>query len=61
MIKYVYSSFTDAYLLLILLWQNYKNAFINVQGSSLKHIRERLAGFIVWEVISQKEEFYFLS
>jgi hypothetical protein len=61
MIKYVYSSFTDAYLLLILLWRDYKNAFINVQGSNLEHIRERLAGFIVWEVISQKEEFYFLS
>jgi hypothetical protein len=46
MIKYAYSSFAND-ILLILLWQDYENAFINAQGSILKHIRERLAGFIV--------------
>jgi hypothetical protein len=47
------------YILLILSWWDYKNAFINAQGSSLEHIRERLVGFIVSEVISQKGEFHF--
>jgi hypothetical protein len=39
--------------------QDYKNAFINVQGSSLEHIRESLVEFIVSEVISRKGEFHF--
>jgi hypothetical protein len=30
-----------------------------VQGSSLKHIRERLAAFIISEVISPRGEFHF--
>jgi hypothetical protein len=58
MIKYSYSSFANTYILLILSWQDYENAFINAQGSSLEHIRERLAAFIVSEVISLRGEFY---
>jgi hypothetical protein len=58
MIKYAYSSFVDTYFS-FLLWQNYKNNFINVQGSSLEHIRERPAGFLMSEVISQNREFHF--
>jgi hypothetical protein len=34
-----------------------KNAFINAQGSSLKHIRERLVRFIISEVINPRGEF----
>jgi hypothetical protein len=45
--------------LLILLWQGYENIFMNVPGSSLEHIRERLAAFIVSEVISPNGEFHF--
>jgi hypothetical protein len=37
-------------------WQDCQNAFINTVGPSLEHIRERLAGFIVSQVISTKEE-----
>jgi hypothetical protein len=46
-------------MFLILSRQDYQNAFINVAGSTLKHIRERLAAFIVSEVISPNAEFYF--
>jgi hypothetical protein len=42
-----------------IMWQDYQNAFINVAGSSFKHIRERVVVFIVSEVISPKGEFYF--
>jgi hypothetical protein len=41
------------------MWQDYQNAFINAAGSSLEHIRERLAAFILSEVISPKGEFHF--
>jgi hypothetical protein len=39
--------------------EDYENAFINKAVSSLEHIRERLAVFIVSKVISPKKEFYF--
>jgi hypothetical protein len=42
-----------------ILWQDYQNAFINTVGSSLEHIGERLAVFIVSKVISPKGEFHF--
>jgi hypothetical protein len=42
-----------------IVWQDYQNAFINAAGSSLKHIIERLAAFIVLEVISSNREFHF--
>jgi hypothetical protein len=41
-----------------IVWWDYQNAFINAAGSSLKYIRERLAAFIVSEVISTKGEFH---
>jgi hypothetical protein len=56
MIKYGYSSFANTYFS-FLSWQDYENAFINAKGSSLEHIRERLAAFIVSEVLSPKGEF----
>jgi hypothetical protein len=40
-------------------WQDYQNTFINVTGSSLEHIRERLATFIMSQIISPKGEFHF--
>jgi hypothetical protein len=39
------------------MWQDYENAFR--RGSSFEHIRERLAIFIVSEVIDPKGEFYY--
>jgi hypothetical protein len=42
-----------------IVWQDYQNAFINAAGSSLEHIRERLAVFIVLQVINPKGEFHF--
>jgi hypothetical protein len=42
-----------------IMWQDYQNAFINAAGSSLEHITERLAAFIVSEVISPNREFHF--
>jgi hypothetical protein len=42
-----------------IMWQDYKNAFINAAGSSLEHIRGRLAWFIISEVISPNGEFHF--
>jgi hypothetical protein len=42
-----------------IVWQDYQNAFINAAGSSLEHIRDRLAAFIVSHVISPKGELYF--
>jgi hypothetical protein len=41
-----------------IVWQDYENAFRNPAGSSLEHI-ERLAAFIVSEVINPKGEFHF--
>jgi hypothetical protein len=46
-------------MFLILSWQDYENTFINVAGSSLEHIRERLAAFIVSEIFSPNGEFHF--
>jgi hypothetical protein len=40
-----------------MMWQDYENAF--TRGSSFEHIRERLAIFIVSEVIDPKGEFYY--
>jgi hypothetical protein len=42
-----------------IVWQDYQNAFINTSDSSIDHIRERLAAFIVSQVISSNGEFYF--
>jgi hypothetical protein len=42
-----------------IMWRDYQNAFINVEDSSLEHIRKRLAAFIVSKVIDPKGEFYF--
>jgi hypothetical protein len=41
-----------------IVWQDYQNAFINAAGSSLEHIRERLAVFIMSQIISPKGEFH---
>jgi hypothetical protein len=41
-----------------IMWQDYQNTFIIAAGSSLEHIRERLAAFIVSQIISPKEEFH---
>jgi hypothetical protein len=57
-IKYGYSSFANTYFS-FLSWQDYENAFINVQGSSLEHIRERLATIIISEVLSPRGEFHY--
>jgi hypothetical protein len=40
-----------------IVWQDYQHVFINVAGSSLERIRERLSAFIISKVISPKEEF----
>jgi hypothetical protein len=42
-----------------IVWQDYQNVFISAAGSSLEHNRERLAAFIVSQVISLKGECYF--
>jgi hypothetical protein len=39
-----------------IVWQDYKNDFINAAGSSLEHIRERLVTFIVKSLV-QRENF----
>jgi hypothetical protein len=44
---------------LFIVFQDYQNIFINAAGSSLEHIRERLAAFIVSQVINPKGEFHF--
>jgi hypothetical protein len=44
---------------LVISWQYYDVEFINKKGSSLKHIRERIAEFLVTQVIDPKGEFYF--
>jgi hypothetical protein len=43
----------------LIVWEDYQNTFINVAGFSLEHIRERLAAFIVSQVISPNGEFHF--
>jgi hypothetical protein len=40
-------------------WQDYENAFINVKCSILEHIRERLAAFIISEVLCPRGEFHY--
>jgi hypothetical protein len=42
-----------------IMWQDYRNAFINTTSFRLMHIRERLAAFIVSQVISPNGEFHF--
>jgi hypothetical protein len=42
-----------------IVWQDYQNVFISTVGSSLEHIRETLAVFIVSEFNSPKGQFYF--
>jgi hypothetical protein len=56
--------FTHAFHLLlihflVISWQDYDIEFINKNGSSLKHIRERIAEFLVMQVINPKGEFCF--
>jgi hypothetical protein len=41
-----------------IVWQDYKNTFINVAGSSIEQIRERLAAFSMLQIISPKGEFH---
>jgi hypothetical protein len=58
------SIFTHAFHLLlihflVISWQNYDVEFINKNGSSLEHIRERIAEFLVTQVIDPKGEFHF--
>jgi hypothetical protein len=43
----------------LLVWQDYQNAFTSVVVSSLEHIRESLAAFIISELISPTGEFRF--
>jgi hypothetical protein len=56
--------FTHAFHLLlihflVISWQDYDFEFINKNGSSLEHIRERIAEFLVTQVIDPKGEFHF--
>jgi hypothetical protein len=44
---------------LVISWQDYDVEFINKKGSSLEHIRERIAEFLVTQVIDTKGEFHF--
>jgi hypothetical protein len=56
--------FTHAFHLLlihflVISWQDYDVEFINKNGSSLEHIREKITEFLVMQVIDPKGEFYF--
>jgi hypothetical protein len=56
--------FTYAFYLLlihflVISWQDYDVEFINKKGSSLEHIRERIAEFLITQVIDPKVEFHF--
>jgi flagellar biosynthesis protein FliR len=56
--------FTHAFHLLlihflVISWQDYYVEFINKNGSSLEHIRERIAEFLITQVIDLKGEFHF--
>jgi hypothetical protein len=53
MIKYAYSSFANIYFSFYH-GRAMKMLFINVAGSCLEYIRERLAAFIVSQAISSK-------
>jgi hypothetical protein len=44
---------------LVISWQDYDIEFINTNGSSLEHIRERIAKFLITQVINPKGEFHF--
>jgi hypothetical protein len=44
---------------LVISWQDYDIEFINKKGSSLEHIRERIAEFLITQVIDLKREFHF--
>jgi hypothetical protein len=44
---------------LVITWQDYDIEFITKKGSSLEHIRERIAEFLVTQVIDPKGEFHF--
>jgi hypothetical protein len=45
--------------LLVILWQDYDSEFVNKNGSSLEHIKERIAEFLIAQVINPKGEFHF--
>jgi hypothetical protein len=56
--------FTHAFHLLlihflVISWQDYDVEFINKNGSSLEHFRDRIAEFLVTQVIDSKGEFHF--
>jgi hypothetical protein len=44
---------------LVISWQDYDVEFINKNGSNLEHIRERIAEFLIMQVIDPKGEFHF--
>jgi hypothetical protein len=44
---------------LVISWQDYDVEFINKKGSSLEHIRERIAEFLITQVIDPKGKFHF--
>jgi hypothetical protein len=44
---------------LVISWLDYDVEFINKKGSSLKHIRERIAEFLITQVIDPKGKFHF--
>jgi hypothetical protein len=43
----------------VIAWQDYDVEFINKKDSSLEHIRDRIAEFLVTQVIDPKGEFHF--
>jgi hypothetical protein len=43
----------------VISWQDYDVEFINKNGSSLEHTRERIAEFLVMQVTDLKGEFHF--
>jgi hypothetical protein len=51
------SCFADTFL--VISWQDYDVEYINKNGSSLEHTNERIAGFLVTQVIDPKGEFHF--
>jgi hypothetical protein len=44
---------------LIISCQDYDTEFINKNGSSLEHVSERIAEFLVMQIIDPKGEFHF--
>jgi flagellar biosynthesis protein FliR len=56
--------FTHAFHLLLIYflvisWHDYAVEFINKNSSSLEYIRERIAEFLITQVIDSKGEFHF--